>query len=290
MPSFFDLAVLDSTDILISEPAKKEKEQLKPNIHYSKDMSTSSRHESIVYSSSYSSDDDDSNSSEIDIADNYTEIADRSEYEKYSAPTPTETIRPRTKKEAFLAYIQKKASARIIRRILKCTIAFFISTLFSTVHPIARALGQAPFIVSSGCLLSHPGRTVGSQLDATITSTLGAVSAIVYGLAGVAAATSYNAKHPDSHAGAIINCMFLVVGVFAAQTLRQKFPKLFFFSLQFMIVILFTMVYSVGLTEIPLTLSTQFGLPFLIGSFVSLFINLVLWPETAMDGLGKIKH
>jgi hypothetical protein len=209
------------------------------------------------------------------------------DFERYKESTPIPIPKPRTKKEAFVAYINKKAPARIVRRILKCTIAFFVSTLFSTIHPVAAALGQAPFIVSSGCLLSHPGRTVGSQIDATITSALGAGLGVVYGLAGVAAAATYNSKHPDSHAGTTINCMFLVVGIFAAQTLRQKFPKLFFFSLQFMIIILFTMVYSVGLTEIPLTLSGEFGLPFIIGSFISLLANLLLWPETAMDGLGK---
>ncbi|EPB88022.1 hypothetical protein HMPREF1544_05200 [Mucor circinelloides 1006PhL] len=202
--------------------------------------------------------------------------------DKISSEAPTET-----RTERIIGHIQKRAPGRIIRRILKCTIAYFISTLFSTIDPLAKAIGQAPYIVCSGCLLSHPGRTVGAQLDATITSTLGAGLAIVYGLAGIAAATAYNAQHPDSYAGNGINCLFLVVGVFAAQLIRQKFSKLHFFSLQFMVVLLFSMTAGVGFKSVPLRLSGEFGLPFLIGAFVSLFVNVIFWPETAVDGLGR---
>ncbi|KAI8092100.1 hypothetical protein BDF21DRAFT_436776 [Thamnidium elegans] len=128
---------------------------------------------------------------------------------------------------------------------------------------------------------------MGAQFDATLTSALGAAVAITYGLAGVAAATAYNVKHPDSSAGVGINCLFLLVGIFAAQMLRQVFPKLHFFSLQFMVVQLFTLTLGVGYTETPLGLSTRFGLSLLIGNFVSLFVNLIFWPETAVDGLGR---
>lgn len=291
--SFFDLAVVDSTDIMISERRKPQEDEIQNVMRHSKDISAASKHEDIKYDTSGSGDEL-SSSSEMDITDNHTDVTDQSDEQKYTSTTspssaPTETIKPRTKKEALLAYLQRKAPARIIRRILKCTIAFFISTLFCTIRPVGTALGQAPFIVSAGCLLSHPGRTVGAQIDATITSALGAASAIVYGLAGVSASVAYNNSHPNSHAGAAINCIFLVVGVFVAQTLRQKFPKLFFFSLQFMITILFTMVNSVGLTKNHLNLSSQFGLPFVIGSIVSLLVNLVFWPETAMDGLGRLQ-
>ncbi|KAI9256366.1 hypothetical protein EDC94DRAFT_616226 [Helicostylum pulchrum] len=201
--------------------------------------------------------------------------------------TPNQDVPSTVTPETFLDRFHKKLPSLVIRRILKCSIAFFISTLFSTIHPLANALGQSPFLVCSGCLFSHPGRTMGAQFDATLTSALGAAVAITYGLAGVAAATAYNVKHPDSNAGVGINCLFLLVGIFAAQMLRQMFPKLHFFSLQFMVVQLFTLTLGVGYTETPLGLSTRFGLSLLIGNFVSLFVNLVFWPETAVDGLGR---
>lgn len=130
-------------------------------------------------------------------------------------PAIPTTTAPKT----FIDRLHKKLPILVIRRILKCSIAFFISTLFSTIHPLARALGQSPFLVCSGCLFSHPGRTMGAQFDATLTSALGAAIAIIYGLAGVAAASTYNAKYPDSDAGVGINCLFLLVGIFAFKRL-----------------------------------------------------------------------
>lgn len=160
--------------------------------------------------------------------------------------------------------------------------------MFSTIHTLAKAFAPAPFIICSGCLFCHPGRTVGSQLDASITSAAGAAFAIAYGLAGLEAATAYNVSHPDSHAGAAINCLFLVVGVFFAQLLRQKFPKLHFFSMQFMLVQLFALTNGVGYTEVPKYLPIQYGLAFLTGNIVSLFVNVIFWPESAVDGLGRL--
>lgn len=204
-----------------------------------------------------------------------------------STPVTEKPVKTRT--ERILDSVHKRAPPRVIRRILKCSIAFFISTLFSTIYPVAIALGTAPYITCTGCLFCHPGRTMGAQIDATFTAALGAAFAIVYGLAGVSAATAYNASHPDSYAGAGINCMFLVIGVFGAQLIRQKFTKLAFFGLQFIIVQLFTLTVGVGYKEIPFSLSSDLGLGLIIGNFVSLFVNLILWPETAVDSLGKLK-
>ncbi|RCI05206.1 hypothetical protein CU098_012605, partial [Rhizopus stolonifer] len=145
----------------------------------------------------------------------------------------------------------------------------------------------APYIVCAGCLLSHPGRTLGAQLDATLASIVGTIIGIIYTLAGVAAATKYNIDHPGSSAGTAINCAFLMFGVFFAQIVRQKAPKLFFFTIQFLVIVMFSMTSSAGNTEMHLSLSSQYGIPFFIGTFVSLVVNLFLWPETAMDGLGR---
>lgn len=285
-----------SADLIITESV-----DLKPQTqaHQQTSRQTSSRGETSVTSSSSSCSSDSLTEDEVDLSVKTSYFPKQLGHMPFILPerhraktsdddttcpeTPSET-----RTERIIRHIQKRAPGRIIRRILKCTIAYFISTLFSTIDPLAKALGQAPYIVCSGCLLSHPGRTVGAQLDATITSALGAGLAVVYGLAGIAAATSYNAQHPGSYAGNGINCMFLVVGIFAAQLVRQKFSKLHFFSLQFMVVLLFSMTAGVGYTSVPLRLSSEFGVPFLIGAFVSLFVNVIFWPETAVDGLGML--
>lgn len=271
--SFFDMSVDDSADLITP---------------------MSNNPIECITSESTSSSGDDENNIETDLTTNNPYFAIPLKHMPLSRPdkncinlTPRVEKAPKTRTERIIDRIEKRAPRRVLRRILKCGIAYFISTLFSTIHPIANALGKSPFLVCSGCLFSHPGRTMGAQFDATLTSALGAAVAIIYGLAGVASATAYNIKYPESNAGAGINCLFLLVGVFGAQTIRQKFPKLHFFSLQFMVIQLFTLTLGVGYNEIPLKLSSQYGLTFLIGNFVSLFVNLLFWPETAVDGLGR---
>jgi len=206
--------------------------------------------------------------------------------DKISSEAPTET-----RTERIIGHIQKRAPGRIIRRILKCTIAYFLSTLFSLIRPLTLALGPAPFLATTGMLFSHPGRSMGAQFDATVTAVMGVVAAILWAFAGMAASVAYNRDHPETFitepVGRCVNAMFLFVGVFCAQILRQVFPKFHFFSLQFMIIQIFSMTRAIDYTSVPFDLPLHYGIPLLIGCGISLVVNLVFWPETAVDGLGR---
>lgn len=198
-----------------------------------------------------------------------------------------------SRKEKVLNYLHVKFPSRIVRRVLKCTIAYFLTTLFSLIYPLSHALGPAPFLSTTGMLFSHPGRSMGAQFDATVTGVLGIVMAICYALAGIASSVAYNTAHVDSyltdHPGRVINAIFLFVGVFLAQVLRQVFPKFHFFSLQFMIIQIFSMTKGINYLTLPYSLPLNYGVPLLIGHGISLVVNLVCWPETAVDGLGMFK-
>ncbi|KAI8388044.1 uncharacterized protein BYT42DRAFT_558741 [Radiomyces spectabilis] len=199
-------------------------------------------------------------------------------------PLPTRT-------ERLLEYLHEKFPSRVVRRVLKCTIAYFVSTLFSLFPQIVQALGPAPFLVTTGMLFSHPGRSMGAQFDATVTAVLGVVLAVLYAFAALAASTAYNVRHMDTYTdnpvGLTVNAIFLFCGIFGAQMLRQMLPKFHFFSLQFMIVQIFSLTRGVNLTSVPFHLPLDFGIPLMIGAGLSLVINLCIWPETAVDGLGR---
>ncbi|KAL7315805.1 hypothetical protein PS15m_004979 [Mucor circinelloides] len=203
------------------------------------------------------------------------------------APPPP----PPSRKERLIKYLHIKFPSRIVRRVLKCTIAYFLSTLFSLIRPLTLALGPAPFLATTGMLFSHPGRSMGAQFDATVTAVMGVVAAILWAFAGMAASVAYNRDHPETFitepVGRCVNAMFLFVGVFCAQILRQVFPKFHFFSLQFMIIQIFSMTRAIDYTSVPFDLPLHYGIPLLIGCGISLVVNLVFWPETAVDGLGR---
>jgi hypothetical protein len=134
---------------------------------------------------------------------------------------------------------------------------------------------------------------MGAQIDATVTSIFGLILAVLWAFAALSAASTYNqhhlATHYDDPVGKVIPGLFLFVGVFLAQMLRQSLPKFYFFSLQFMIVQIFSMTRGQFETQMNWHLPLTFGIPLAIGAAISLLVNLFVWPETAVDGLGKSK-
>jgi hypothetical protein len=63
-----------------------------------------------------------------------------------------------SKKERLLDYLHKKFPSRVVRRVLKCALAYFLTTLFSLIHPLTVAIGSAAFLTSAGSVFNHPGR------------------------------------------------------------------------------------------------------------------------------------
>ncbi|KAM3579788.1 hypothetical protein VKS41_007869 [Umbelopsis sp. WA50703] len=196
-----------------------------------------------------------------------------------------------TRKEQVLKILHEKFPRRIVHRIIKATFAYVTCIVLCSIEPVVNALGPAAYLSITGCLFTHPGRTMGAQIDATITSVLGIALAICWALAGMAASIAYNRSWgqdlPTHQAGVAINAAFLIVGIMFAQILRMRFPKFQFFSLQFMIVQIFCNTKLINLTEMQPGGVLNFGIPLMLGAGVSLFYNLILWRETAVDGLGR---
>lgn len=178
--------------------------------------------------------------------------------------------------ERWKAYMNRKFPRRIVRRVLKCTLAFFLSTLFTLILPVAHALGSAPFLTTTGMLFSHPGRTMGAQFDTTLMALGGVMLGIGWALAAIAVPNTI-----------ISNAVFLFFGILFAQMLRQWMPKFFFFSLHFMIIQIFGLTVPEDSAWHPFLIPVQYGAPLLIGCFISLIVNLLVWPETAVDSLGR---
>ncbi|KAI9320587.1 hypothetical protein BX666DRAFT_2024230 [Dichotomocladium elegans] len=193
--------------------------------------------------------------------------------EEWFHPSRATTIHeeaPQTRRKRIIAFLHTHLSRRVVRRVLKCTIAYFLSTLVVLIKPVARALGRAPFLSAMGMVFSHPGRSMGAQFDTTAMACAGILLSIACSMAGRAV--------PKPFAS-----IFLFFGALLTQLLRQRCPRFYYFSLQFMIVQIFSLT---ALTH-EVMLPFDYGVPLLIGCGISLVVNLVIWPETAMDGLGR---
>jgi hypothetical protein len=140
-------------------------------------------------------------------------------------------------------------------------------------------------------LFSHPARSTGAQIDTTVTSVMGVLVAVVYAMAALAAGVAWNNNNLDIYIDnpvpRVISMVFMFVGVMLAQMLRQIFPTFHFFSLQFMIIQIFTMTHAFTYTSVPYQLPMDYAVPLMIGHGISLVINFLFWPESAVDGLGR---
>jgi hypothetical protein len=138
-------------------------------------------------------------------------------------------------------------------------------------------------------LYSHPGRTLGAQLDTTLTGAAGILFAMIYPVINIGVATAYrNASFGSIIGCRIIHSLFLFNGIFFAQYLRHVYPKLHYFSLQFMIIQIFVITRDLNYHTIPFELPLDYGLSLLIGHTISLTVNILIWPETAVDGFGQL--
>jgi hypothetical protein len=120
---------------------------------------------------------------------------------------------------------------------------------------------------------------------------MGVLVAVVYAIAALAAGVAWNDNNLDIYIDnpvpRVISMVFMFVGVMLAQMLRQIFPKFHFFSLQFMIIQIFTMTHAFTYTSVPYQLPLDYAIPLMIGHGISLVINFLFWPESAVDGLGR---
>ncbi|CAO3607856.1 unnamed protein product [Cunninghamella blakesleeana] len=159
------------------------------------------------------------------------------------------------------------------------------------IHPLTVFVGRSVFLTTTGSIFNHPGRSMGAQIDATVTTILGLLLAVLWAWASLGASTTYNTNHLSTYyqdpIGKVIPAVFLFVGVFLVQLIRQLFPKFNFFTLQFIIVQTFTLTNNVFETNMDLYAPIVYVFPLFIGAIVSLLVNLFVWPETAVDGLGR---
>ncbi|KAG0260563.1 hypothetical protein DFQ27_003461 [Actinomortierella ambigua] len=181
-------------------------------------------------------------------------------------------------------------SHRVIKRHLKFAAAFYLTSLLALIPHVATALGPTPYLANVTVVFMHPARTVGSMLEATFFSVIGAILAALWIIPCEIAVAKYNRSYmtPDGDSAAwAIEAAWFFLGVWAMTTAKSRYAKLNCASIMFTIAGIFAFTKNTkAITFNPNFFLSLIG-PMTIGVFVSLAVCIVFWPETASQGLGR---
>lgn len=171
------------------------------------------------------------------------------------------------------------------KKIIKCTIAFEIGTIVVLIPQVSHSVGAVPYLVTLGTLFFNPSTTAGNEISEIGLNILMLVPACIW--VGIISylCTIYN-SHIESaslygNGAGIIASIAFFISVFVTAYLRLKYPRLFVPSLQGFIIPFFGLTKGIYDTEFDIMSILGIFYPVLIGGGIALFVNLVIWPETA---------
>ncbi|KAF9903350.1 hypothetical protein EC991_003889 [Linnemannia zychae] len=163
------------------------------------------------------------------------------------------------------------------------------------IRPVANFLGPTPYLANTIVVFMHPARTVGSQLEVTLFSIIGAILATAWIIPCQVSVAAYNrqffAKHgtldADGHMSWLIEAVWFFFGIWIMTALKARYAKLTYTFLFFTIANIFG--YSKTNDNVKFNIHAYWNLvgPMLIGVGICLLVSIVFWPETASEGLGR---
>ncbi|KAG0223231.1 hypothetical protein BGX31_008637, partial [Mortierella sp. GBA43] len=180
-------------------------------------------------------------------------------------------------------------SHRVIKRHIKFIFALYLSSAMALIIPIAEVLGSAPYLANVTVVFMHPSRTVGSQLEVTFFSVVGAVLAAIWIIPCQVAVAAYNKRyeHSGNNASWAINAAWFFLGTWIMTTYKTKYAKLNCSFIIYTIGGIFALTRNHASTEYNFRDFWDLMGPMLLGTSICLLVSIVLWPETASEGLGR---
>ncbi|KAG0283360.1 hypothetical protein BGZ96_012273 [Linnemannia gamsii] len=183
---------------------------------------------------------------------------------------------------------------RVLKRHLRLMAALYLAALMTLIRPVANFLGATPFLAIITVSFMHPARTVGSQLEVTLFSVIGAIIATAWIIPCQLSVAAYNRQFFEEHetldgnVSWTIEAAWFFVGIWIMTSMNAWYAKLTYTFLIFTIANIYA-YNKIDNDNLTFNIHAYWGTigPMMIGVGISLLTNLVLWPETASEGLGR---
>ncbi|KAF9201711.1 hypothetical protein BGZ49_008079 [Haplosporangium sp. Z 27] len=181
---------------------------------------------------------------------------------------------------------------RVIQRHVKFAVALYVMSLLILIRPIGSNLGPAPYIGNVGVVFFHPARTVGAQLEVSVFSIIGALIAAAWVIPCQVAVAAFNQKYllQGNNAAWAIDASWFFIGVWIMTSLKTRYAKLSTTFLVFTIIVVFTLTKNHKSMQFQFSGFVDIAGILLLGIGISQIANILLWPETASESLGRALH
>ncbi|GJJ77572.1 hypothetical protein EMPS_09931 [Entomortierella parvispora] len=180
-------------------------------------------------------------------------------------------------------------STRVIKRHIKFLVALYIASVMALVPQIGTLLGPSPYLANVAVVFMHPARTVGSQLEVTIFSVLGGLLAAVWIIPCQVAVAAFNRRYlaGGNNSAWAINAAWFFLGVWIMTTFKARYAKLNCTFIIYTIGGIFALTTSHTILQFEFNDFWYLMGPLMLGVAICLVVSVLVWPETASEGLGR---
>ncbi|KAF9962653.1 hypothetical protein BGZ70_008006 [Mortierella alpina] len=187
-----------------------------------------------------------------------------------------------------LQKFRDRFTKRVIKRHIKFVVAIYLASLLTLIRPVGNFLGRSPFLANTTVVFMHPARTVGSQLEVTVFSSIGAVIAAGWIIPYQLLVTYYNRLYltQGNTWGWTIEALLFFIGIWVMTIVKARYAKLTGTFLIFTIANIFAHGKTHGSVQFDIYVFLELIIPMMLGVLICLVVNIVLWPETASERLG----
>lgn len=159
-------------------------------------------------------------------------------------------------------------------KLCKSFLGFFISYVLCLL-PVSKAwLGKYSYVMVVSAIINHPARSIGSQIDGAVMTTLGTLAGLLWGILAIYVATWSSTG--DSGYGALLALFFVVFNAVLGW-LRCFFLRLYQAILCAGIAICYACLADT-FDGIGWNRLTQYIIPWILGQAVALMISVVIFP------------
>ena len=172
--------------------------------------------------------------------------------------------------------LKRVTTTRAGVRLLKSFLAFFIAYVLCLIAPARDWLGRYSYIMVVSVLLNHPARTVGSQIDGAIMTTLGTAAGLGWGVLAMLLSTSTSSA--SAGFGGIL-ATFLAVFMAVVGWVRSFFVRFHQAVMCAGVAIIFTTLAETSSRSIDWEKLLSYGLPWVMGQVIALVVNCLVFPD-----------